>query len=727
MAWQFTPYVIPTTLSATLSFALLAYIVTIRRRNLDMLVVRTFVLLTLSFVVWGVADVLQLSATTLAAKRSFLAVQFLGAAAGTLSLFAFALAYTDNDHWVNRWTFAPLAVEAVAVFALLVTSPRYHQLYVVAVDTQTTAGVVQLERSLGPAATAHVVVSYLVIVASIGLLARFAVRFESLFRAQSIAVVVGVTLPFLTNVVWFLGEGPHQNIDLTVVGFGFAVFPLWYAVSRHDLLRISPVARDTVIEDMQDAVVVVDDTGHIVDANPAVATLGAPNVSELVGADATSALPFLEPAITPNARTPDEVTVETDDATRYFDVNVQTLSGAEHGTRLVLLRDVTERRRVEERYQRLIENSSDMITVIDADATIKYDSPAIESLLGYDQDEWIGRQAPDRLHPEDRDRIVARFRDGVTEPGYETRAEYRVRHADGSYRVFESFASNLLHDPVVEGVVLNSRDVTDRKRRERELERTNERLDEFASVVSHDLRNPLTVGNGYLDMAREGDLEALDEVATAHERMEQIIDDALELAREAETVDGVTTVSLDDVVADAWGSVDTDEATLEGVTGATILADRARLQRLLENLFRNAVEHGGHDVEVSVDVEYAIDEDSGDEDGRTDVEDGDTGVEAEDADASERRRVAAFAVSDDGAGIPPAERDSVFESGVSSREDGTGFGLAIVETIAKAHEWSVRVTESDAGGARFVVELDGDRGRGSSGDRSDGNGQHADD
>ncbi|MFC6953818.1 histidine kinase N-terminal 7TM domain-containing protein [Halorubellus litoreus] len=707
MAWQFTPYVIPTAVSATLSFALFAYIVTIRRRKLDLLVVRAFVLLTLSIAAWGFGDVLQLSATTLAAKRAFLAVQYVGAAGGTLGLLAFALAYTDNDRWVNRWTFGPLVVEAIAIFALLLTSPRYHQLYVVAVDTQTIAGVVQLERSLGPAARAHVLVSYLVIVTSISLLVRKAIRSESLFRAQSLAVVVGVTLPFLMNVVWFLGQGPQNNVDLTVVGFGFAVFPLWYAVSRHDLLRISPVARDTVIEDMQDAVVVVDDTDHIVDANPAVATLGTPDVSELVGKNATNAFPFLEPAVSPAVKTPDEVTVDAGEDTKHFDVNVQSLSDADHGTRLVLLRDVTERRRVEERYQRLIENSSDMITVLAADGTIKYDSPAIESLLGYDQDEWVGREGRERLHPDDRDRIVAEFRNGVDDPGYETRVEYRIRHADGSYRVFETFASNLVHDPVVDGVVLNSRDVTERNRRERELERTNERLDEFASVVSHDLRNPLTVGNGYLEMARDGDLDALDEVAAAHERMERIIDDALALAREGDSVEGVTTVSLDSVVEDAWDSVATAEATLDASTGATIEADRSRLQRLLENLFRNAVEHGGRDVSVTVDVEY---EDDGDA-----------------SDTPEDRAVVAFAVGDDGDGIPPAERDSVFESGVTSRQDGTGFGLAIVETIANAHDWSVAVTESDAGGARFVVAVAGERDRAASGAPSDVTGEKADD
>ncbi|NHN40263.1 PAS domain S-box protein [Halorubellus sp. JP-L1] len=722
MAWQYTPYVIPTAIAASLSFALFAYIVAIRRRDLDDLLVRAFVALTLSIAVWGVGDVLQLSATTLGLKRVMLVVQFVAAVGATVALLAFALAYTDNDRWVSRWTFGPLVLESLAAFALLLTSPRYHDLYVTAVGTETVDGVVQIERTLGPAATAHVLVSYLVILAAIALLVHASVRSESVFRSQSIAVIVGVALPFLINVVWFLGQGPGNNVDLTVVGFGLAVFPLWYAVSRHGLLTISPIARDTVIENMQDAVVVVDADGRIVDANPAVAALGRSDDDGLVGATATDAFPFLRPALVAGTRPPEEVAVETDDGTQYFDVNVQALRGDDDGSRLVLLRDVTERRRVEERYQRLIENSSDVITVLGANGRIKYDSPAIESLLGYDQDEWVGRRGRDRLHPEDRDRIVAEFQEGVQEPGYETRLEYRIRHADGSYRVFETFASNLLNDAVVDGIVLNSRDVTERNRRERELERTNERLDEFASVVSHDLRNPLTVGNGYLELARRGEPGALDEVAAAHERMEHIIADALALAREAETVEGVTTLDLDSVAADAWHSVATGNATFDANTGATIRADRSRLQRLLENLFRNAVEHGstsnrtqsgdavehgGSAVAVRVDVEYADDTD------------------ADDAAADGEPPIAAFAVADDGVGIPEAERESIFESGVSSTEDGTGFGLAIVETIANAHDWTVAVEESDAGGARFVVDLGSESETG--GEVSDADGQHVDD
>ncbi|WP_336328158.1 PAS domain S-box protein [Halovenus sp. HT40] len=209
-----------------------------------------------------------------------------------------------------------------------------------------------------------------------------------------------------------------------------------------------------------------------------------------------------------------------------------------------------------------------------------------------------------------------------------------------------------------------------RSSRETELQRQNERLDEFASVVAHDLRNPLSVAIGFLDVVEEtGDLEHVDRIASAHDRMERLIDDLLTLARGESTITETEQVDLEMVTTKAWGFVDTADATLtvsEGVP--TVAGDGSRLTQFFENLFRNAIEHGGEAVTVTV--------------GRLEHDDG-------------------FYVEDDGDGIPPAKRDDVLEHGVTSNEGGTGFGLSIVADIARAHGWTVRVTDGSEGGARF--------------------------
>jgi PAS domain S-box-containing protein len=210
-----------------------------------------------------------------------------------------------------------------------------------------------------------------------------------------------------------------------------------------------------------------------------------------------------------------------------------------------------------------------------------------------------------------------------------------------------------------------------REQRE-QLKRENERLDQFASVVSHDLRNPLTVATGELELARKDcDSEHLDEVAISLDRMETIIDEVLAMARGGRAVEAseLDRVDLASVVEECWATVETADADLAIETTATVRADADRLRRVLENLFRNSVEHGDGAVTVTIGE---LDHDG-------------------------------FFVADDGPGIPEDERERVFESGYSTTETGTGFGLAIVEELAEAHDWTVTVTDGEDGGARFEI------------------------
>ena len=225
------------------------------------------------------------------------------------------------------------------------------------------------------------------------------------------------------------------------------------------------------------------------------------------------------------------------------------------------------------------------------------------------------------------------------------------------------------------------------RQREAELERENERLDEFASLVSHDLRNPLNVASGRLELATGACESAhVDEAIRALERMETLVDDVLTLAREGKAVDETDPVALRTVVERCWTNVETDGATLEHVDDATIAADRSRLAQVFENLFRNSVEHGSTDdrTESTIAGEDFLTVTVGT------LTDGDG-------------EVWGFYIEDDGVGIAPRKREQVFEAGYSTDDDGTGFGLRIVEDIVRAHGWRIECTASTAGGVRFEI------------------------
>ncbi|GAB7008353.1 PAS domain S-box protein [Halorubrum trueperi] len=349
--------------------------------------------------------------------------------------------------------------------------------------------------------------------------------------------------------------------------------------------------------------------------------------------------------------------------------------------------DVTEEKererdleRTSARLEALYEGSPDMIDIHDASGKIVDANLAMTAGLGYDREEMVGMDVWDIDEEMDPDEAYDVW-EGL-ETGETVRLETTFRRADGTSLPVEVHVRRV--DVRGEDRFLaSSRDISDRKAYERRIERENERLDEFASIVSHDLRNPLSVLSGYLHLAREtGDEAYFERCESAIDEMERLIDDVLTLARQSDTVESVDPIAVDELVAryaaDEFGSIESGSASESHVDGSDsastidvdvdidrdVFADPGRLKRLFGNLFRNAAEHGGDRVVVG------------------DLPGG-------------------FYVTDDGPGVPADRRDEVFESGYSTTETGTGFGLAIVKRIAEAHGWEVSLSESESGGARF--------------------------
>jgi len=291
-------------------------------------------------------------------------------------------------------------------------------------------------------------------------------------------------------------------------------------------------------------------------------------------------------------------------------------------------------------------------------------------MTGYDREESIGVNCRFLQGPDTDEEPVSRMREAI-DAEEATSVELLNYRKDGTEfwnRV--SVAPIRDADGRVSEWVGFQEDITAFKEREAALERQNERLDAFASIVSHDLRNPLNVAQGRVDLARQAadDDEHLDAAADALDRIESIVEHTLTLAREGETVGDPEPVSIAAVAADSWATVDTGAGELAVETDRDVSADPDRLRNLFENLVRNAVEHGGSDVTIRVG----------------DLPDG-------------------FYVADDGPGIPEEVADELFEPGQTGTEGNTGFGLAIVQEIANAHGWTVSATASDEGGARFEI------------------------
>lgn len=311
-------------------------------------------------------------------------------------------------------------------------------------------------------------------------------------------------------------------------------------------------------------------------------------------------------------------------------------------------------------YTTAMRYSPDAMFVLDRDGQIVHANPSGEELLAA-SDSSIGDQLIAILPAFDSDTA--------------TGDSFEIELADGGSKVFEAVVEPLTRGGSPVGRVVVLRDVTERERQRATLERQAERLDAFASTVSHDLRNPLSIAQGYLQMIDTDDPEtaqAIETIERSHDRIADIIDDLLMLSRQGRRIDELESVSLAEVTTMSWAGVDTATATIDNTIDPdrTIQADPAMLQHIFENLFRNSVEHGGNDVRVRVGW----------------LEDR-----------------AGFYVEDSGPGIDPDKRAVVLEPGYSTSDEGTGYGLEIVRSIVDAHGWELAIEEGAEGGARFAI------------------------
>jgi PAS domain S-box-containing protein len=448
----------------------------------------------------------------------------------------------------------------------------------------------------------------------------------------------------------------------------------------------------TILDAVPDIAIVYDDSGTYEDVLSGSEDLLVDSPDALEGSVVTDVLPS-EPA--DRIREAIGETIETgetqhleyrlplDGDTHHFSARISPLriEGYESERVLFLAREITARKRREQdlrSFRQAVEQAGHVIMITDTDGAIEYVNPEFESVTGYTRSEVIG-ETPAILNSGEHDEkcyqdLWETIRDGEIWEG-----ELVNQRKDGErYHVEQTIAPIADESGTIERFVAVNTDITERKQHEYQLERERDRLEEFARTVAHDLRNPLSIALGHVDMARQGteNVDAsLDRALSALERMETMVDEVLTLSKQGKTVQEPEPVRFDRVVGEAWDGADTAEATrwlAADLDGWTLSADELRLRQLLENLFGNAVKHAGSDVTIRI--------------GRLSDREG-------------------FFVEDDGPGIEPNARNRIFESGFTSDDDGTGFGLAIVKQIVEAHGWTIVVTDADgaASGARFEI------------------------
>jgi len=407
----------------------------------------------------------------------------------------------------------------------------------------------------------HALVGNAIVLSGLGILVLEAVTTTGLRRRQATLLGLAV-VPLLVMNAFAVTDALFAPYDFTPLGFLATAFVFLVVLFRGRLLDIAPIARQTAMGEMHDAVVTLDERNRVVDCNRSAREL--------------------------------------------------------------------------------------------------FDPPA--DYVGLAAASFFGSLADD---------ILAWF---GADPSAETTVSGQI---DGVQHYF-SVSSVPIRGVSERGRVVVLHDITDQKQREQQLERKNERLNQFAGVVSHDLRNPLMVVTSHFELARANiPEEHADPMADNLERMASMIDELLTMARAGQTVDDPEAVQLSPLADEAWTHLTTSGGTFENTLAeeTVVEAEGARLLHVFENLYRNGLDHNDQPVTVRVGPLRA----------------------------ANGERTVGFFVEDDGSGIPAAERDRVFDHGYTTGEDGSGFGLTIVRDIVEAHGWDICVRDSPSGGARFEI------------------------
>jgi len=674
-------------------------------------------LLLLAIAEWSLALGLEMTSRSLSTRILWSKIQYVGLTGSPVLLFLFALQLTRQELRIQPRILLPLSVVPLSTLALAWTN-EWHQLIWTTFTPNGAWGGRLLIYGHGPWFWIWVVYLYGLLSVATLLLIRAAFRYRHLHRRQVVALLLSMVPPWGLNAFYLLAPPRFQGLDLTPVGFMLTGLILAWSLRRLHLLDVAPVARDVVIDEMREGMIVLDRQDRVVDINPAAQRMLGVRPDEAVGETCETVLGTWVPLGGSGAGEPaanEEFQIDGVGCLEWRMSPLRCPHGEVYG-QLIILQDITARKTAQdelrrlnaeleakvesrtaeiraekERQEAILRSVGDGILMVDGQGRVGYVNTAFSALTGYSADEVVGLHIGDLLRamnpdgaesvslPDFADSLAwrgsvrARRKEGPLVDGALTVAAVKDRHGE------------------VKGHVCTLRDETQR----RQLERAR---DQFIENVSHQFRTPVAALRLYAHlMAREemspASEEHLEAITEQISWLEGLIEDVVEMTA-LDSGKGVVhwePISLRRVIDCI------DDRFRDRFAAAAIhlwrpcippgfpepMGDEARLTQALYEIVENALLFTPRGGRVAIDVEVA------EENGES---------------------AAVIKVRDTGPGIPRDEQAAVFDRffrgqlAASGQTPGTGLGLSIVQAIVEAHGGRILV-QSSPSGSTFEIRL----------------------
>jgi PAS domain S-box-containing protein len=708
MQFQYTPYIFPLIAAAIISMGVAFYTWSRRSANSGpALTILSFVLME-----WLLGYALEIAGADLTTKIIWGKMQYIGIAALPLFWVIFAFNYANQNNRLSHRVMGLLAILPLVTIVLAFTTEAHGLIWKKIQVTQ--AGTFSaLDVSYGWWFWVHSAYSYILLMAGTILMIRSLIRSQGLYRGQATALLVAVVVPWIGNALYLTGLSPIQHLDLTPFAFTITIVALAWGIFGFRLVDIVPVARDIVVEEMKDGMIVLDTQSRIVDINTSGQLTIGKSAAELIGknvSDALQAWPQLTDRYANVVDAQDEISIGEGENRRWFELRFSPLYDRRKRFvgRVVTLRDITDRKQTEEHLSQLsraVEASPTSIVITTPDGKIQYVNPKFTRVTGYTLEEALG-QNPRILKTEYTGVDVHRQLWETINSGKEWHGEFCNRKKNGElYWEYASIspiidaAGNITHYVAVK------EDITERKEIEKALSLAHDQAleasrlkSQLLSRVSHELRTPLGGILGYAELLHDESFGALDE--TQKDATRQIIDSANylkemvnELLDEAQIE--ARTISLREenfspaailqrveaamsVLAHNKGQLLT--TTLAPDMPVTLWGDEQRLLQILLNLVGNAVKF---------------------------TKTGKIQVKFYRADFNHW----AMQVTDSGIGIPREALSYIFEpfrqvdNAITRENRGTGLGLSITKQLVELMNGQITVESEVEKGSIFTVVL----------------------